>query len=98
MVISIDLPDGDSKLSRAFNTEAAAQQNSWFEGYKTSVKKMTNFNHDFFVYLMLFLKQQVWIRRQEAEKQKQDRVARKERQKRRAEVWEEAGVGGPCKR
>ncbi|KIO15706.1 hypothetical protein M407DRAFT_59253, partial [Tulasnella calospora MUT 4182] len=46
--------DGRRVTRRAFNTEAAEQLNSWLDGYKGTLNRMTDYNFDFVLYCILF--------------------------------------------
>jgi hypothetical protein len=60
-----------------FNTEAAEQLNTWFGGYKAQLRKMTDYNHNFFVYAMLFFYMRDWeFQKAEAEKSEEKRQRR----------------------
>lgn len=66
--------DGQERKVRAFNTETAEQLNSWLKGYRTAVNRMTDYNHDFFLYCVLFLhSEDIKIRRAERERRKNSR-------------------------
>ncbi|KAG8937989.1 hypothetical protein FRC00_006322 [Tulasnella sp. 408] len=89
--------DGRQVTRRAFNTEAAEQLNSWLDGYKGTLNRMTDYNFDFVLYCILFLRAKDWEHRKgEQERQRLRGAAiREEREARRAEraVGEEAEEG-----
>jgi hypothetical protein len=83
-LVLITISDDEEPIqSRAFNLEAAEQQNSWIGGYSTAVNKMTDYNHDFFLFSVLFLHAKDWERRRDAE------TALEERRELRAENRDE---------
>jgi hypothetical protein len=54
LVIPIqDAGNGQTRVQRAFNTEAAEQLNAWFGGYASQLSHMHAANHDFLVHVML---------------------------------------------
>lgn len=89
LVIVVELPNGTRRTVRAFNTEAAEQLNAWLKGYKTVLGKMTDYNHDFFLYCILFLYARDWERRREDERGREQRRERRDRYRMRAEQREE---------
>jgi hypothetical protein len=78
-LVLIETVNGQQVETRAFNTEAAEQLNAWFGGYEAQLRKMTDYNHDFFVYMILFFYMKDWeYKEEEAEKSEVNR-RRKER-------------------
>lgn len=87
-----ELPDGGgARLVRQSNTETAEQLNSWLKGFRTALGKMTDYNHDFFLYCILFLYSRDWERKRADEKALKERRERGERLARRREEREAMG-------
>lgn len=71
--------DGRQITRRAFNTEAAEQLNAWLDGYKGTLNRMTDYNFDFVLYCILFLRAKDWtFRKEEAERRAQRGQAMRE--------------------
>ncbi|KAI0083552.1 hypothetical protein BDY19DRAFT_998461 [Irpex rosettiformis] len=47
--------DGNSHLTRAFNTETAEQLNSWLTGYEAQLRQMSDISYDFFVHVLMMI-------------------------------------------
>lgn len=83
---------------RAFNTEIAEQLNSWLDGFKGALNRMTDYNFDFFLYSVLFLYTEDWKYRKEedarrAQAGEEIRRRRREQQGQQGQEPQELGQG-----
>ena len=52
--------NGQRHMTRAFNTEAAEQLNSWLDGFEAQLRQMTDVNYDIFIHaIMLVYKEHI---------------------------------------
>lgn len=95
LVKEIPLPGNDGRpiQQREFNTEASEQLNSWFDGFKGALNRMTKENFDFFVHCVLFLLMEDWKFRTAAEERKEERREAREAARRRREAGEAVEEG-----
>ena len=54
LVIEAKTKDGKKYMKRAFNTQACEQLNSWIGGFESILKRMTIYNFNWFLHVMLF--------------------------------------------
>ena len=54
LVVEAETKDGKKYLKRAFNTEACEQLNGWIGGFDSILKRMTIYNFNWFLHVMLF--------------------------------------------
>ncbi|KAJ7884254.1 hypothetical protein B0H13DRAFT_1628751, partial [Mycena leptocephala] len=47
--------NGICHQTRAFNTEATEQLNSWLNGFESQLRQMSDVNYDFFVHVMMMI-------------------------------------------
>ncbi|KZS93214.1 hypothetical protein SISNIDRAFT_411721, partial [Sistotremastrum niveocremeum HHB9708] len=47
--------NGQTLLTRAFNTETAEQFNAWLSGYEGIVRHMTDYHYDFFIHALFLM-------------------------------------------
>lgn len=47
--------NGNSHLTRAFNTETAEQLNAWLTGYEAQLRQMTDTSYDFFIHILMMV-------------------------------------------
>ncbi|KAJ6613065.1 hypothetical protein B0H10DRAFT_1806149 [Mycena sp. CBHHK59/15] len=47
--------NGEQHQTRAFNTEAAEQLNSWLTGFEPQLRQMSEVNYDFFIHILMMI-------------------------------------------
>ncbi|KAJ7436301.1 hypothetical protein B0H11DRAFT_2364761, partial [Mycena galericulata] len=55
LIIVEEDANGDKHQTRGFNTETAEQLNSWFTGFESQLRQMSDVNFDFFVHVWMMI-------------------------------------------